>query len=163
MKTYLCLLLALFIPKVYAIAPLPTHAIKTPPSAISGQETTIPSSSVREYVANQAKIYGIDPIKILWILSKESQDCQNLTGDDGNSRGCMMISSIYHPEVSKTCAMNLPCSLQWSLNFIAKNPKNMMQWSTFACKYVWFYKEAVATFGLPPKGYIAPKYCGKPL
>ena len=152
--TYATLLFSLFFPKSYAITPNKGIVPPTIEKPLTSQNIAV----IKAYAVQEAKIYGIDPTKILWILSKESQDCQNLTGDDGNSRGCMMISSIYHPEVSRSCAMNLQCSLQWSLNFMAKNPNNMNQWSTWSCRYAW-YPDATSTLGPAPKNYKEPSYC----
>ena len=68
-----------------------------------------------EYIAQEALFFGVNPIDANWIVSHESQDCQRLSGDDGQSRGCWMISSVWHPEVSKACAEDLQCSTDWSL------------------------------------------------
>jgi hypothetical protein len=118
------------------------------------------TTSVYAYITEQAKKVGIDPIIAEWIVGKESQDGQNLYGDDSQSLGTWMISTVWHPEVPRSCSLSLQCSTSWSLAWLKKGNAN--QWSTFACKYVWFYKDAVATFGLPPKGFISPKYC-KPI
>lgn len=159
MKTLyaISLLFALFQPKTIQIVPTTTTVIKVAPRAESGQETRLSPSAVREYVAQRAKRAGISVTDALWVLDHESQDGKNLYGDDGNSLGYFMISTIYHPEVPRSCSLNLPCSTTFFINGVKKGKIN--EWSTFACKYVWFYKEAVATFGLPPKGYVAPKYC----
>jgi hypothetical protein len=39
-------------------------------------------------------------------------------GDDGQSRGYWMISNVWNPEVSTTCADDLQCSTEWSLKWI---------------------------------------------
>jgi hypothetical protein len=69
-----------------------------------GQETT---STVAAYIRQEAISYGVSPTEALWIVSHESQDGQNMRGDDGQSRGYWMISSVYHPEVSTACVDNL--------------------------------------------------------
>ena len=140
-----------------------TSIVQTPTGAISGQKPAgIPNStsSVFAYITEQAKKAGINPIDIQWIAIHESQLGQNLVGDDGDSLGYFMVDSKYHPEVSRACALSLQCSTAWSLPRIKSDPD---MWSTFACRYVWFYKDAVATFGLPPTDYVRPRYCKSPL
>jgi hypothetical protein len=146
-------ILALLAPRSYAISPMP----------ITGQNLTVQPSEaqntpsvVQAYVISRAKELGVNPTDALWILSHESQDCQNLYGDDGESRGCWMISLVWHPEVPKTCAMDLTCSTQWSLGWIKSG--NIDQWSTWACRYAW-YPDATSTLGPAPIGYKEPEYC----
>ena len=113
--------------------------VKAPQKAESSQKTLIQTSSIREYVVEQANIYGVDPIKALWIVSHESQMGQNLEGDDGQSLGYWMISTVYHPEVGRACSLNLQCSTSWSLNWIKKG--NINQWSTWKYRCKWYIKE----------------------
>lgn len=148
-------ILALISPKSYQVAPSATSTVIVPPASNLGQ------IEVRAYVAEQAKLAGINVTDALWVIDHESQDGQNLYGDDGNSLGYFQISTIYQPQVGKDCSLSLPCSTAFFISSVKKG--NINWWTTFACKYVWFYKDAVATFGLPPKNYVAPKQCGKPL
>jgi hypothetical protein len=112
--------------------------------------------AVRAYVTAEAHLYGVSTTQALWILDHESQDCQNLYGDDGQSIGCWMISRVYHPEVSDACAMDLTCSTPWSLAWIKSGHAN--QWSTWLCRYAW-YPDATSTLGPAPEGYKTPKIC----
>jgi hypothetical protein len=83
-----------------------------------------------------------------------------MEGDDGDSIGTWMWDLKQNPWMTKSCALDLACSTRFALVWLKEGKEN--RWSTWACKYVWFYKDAVATFGLPPKGFISPKYC-KPI
>jgi hypothetical protein len=98
-----------------------------------GQETT---STVAAYIRQEAISYGVSPTEALWIVSHESQDGQNMRGDDGQSRGYWMISSVYHPEVSTACVDNLQCSTDWSLKWILAGHIN--QWSTWRFRFKWY-------------------------
>lgn len=147
---YLALIPFLLFPKTYPVhAQVPPKVQKALLAPETSQETAI------QYATEQAKIIGTPITRALWILSHESQNCQNLYGDDGNSRGCWMISSIWNPHVTKQCALSLQCSTAWSLPLIKTNPN---LWSTWACRYVW-YPDATSTLGPAPKDYKIPKYC----
>jgi hypothetical protein len=114
------------------------------------------AGTVAAYVRQEAVAYGVNPTDALWIVSHESQDGQNMRGDDGQSRGYWMISDIWHPEVSTACADDLPCSTAWSLKWIFAG--NISQWSTWACRYA-LYPEATSTLGSAPEDYKKPNYC----
>jgi hypothetical protein len=91
---------------------------------------------VRAYVLAQAKLAGVNPVKVDWIVGHESHYGQRMRGDDGQSRGFWMISGVYHPEVSDACADDLPCSTEWSLNRILAGHIN--EWSAFRfCRRLW--------------------------
>ena len=94
-----------------------------------GQNQAISTTTAREYVLEQAKNAGVNPIPILFILDHESQDGSRMRGDDGNSRGYFQISSIYHPEVSDSCADSLPCSTAWTIKQILTG--RISEWSTW--------------------------------
>jgi hypothetical protein len=94
------------------------------------------SSTVAAYVRQEALAYGVNPVDALWIVSHESQDGQNMRGDDGQSRGYWMISDVYHPEVSTACVDNLQCSTDWSLNWIKAG--HIDQWSTWKYRFEWY-------------------------
>ena len=53
-----------------------------------------------------------------WIVTHESQHHPEATGDGGESRGLWQINKAWHPEVSDTCAYNIACSTDWSLERI---------------------------------------------
>ena len=153
------LFLSIFSPRVYAIsAPIKPIVSVLAPNPATGQiqplKGTLTPSQTREYVIEQAKQVGTPVIKATWILDHESQDGQNLVGDDGDGLGYWMIDHVYN-SVSSTCAMDLPCSTAWSLPRIKTNPD---MWSTWACRYAW-YSEATSTLGPAPAGYVEPKYC----
>ena len=164
---YLCLalLLVFLLPaKVVKISPVQAEqppALKTvqnaPQSEIQPLNDTLTTSfSVRQYVEIQANALGVDPTDALWIVSHESQDGTNLYGDDGQSVGPWMISTVYHPEVGKECSLSLQCSTSWSLAHIIDG--GIEQWTTWACRYA-FYPDATSTLGPAPSSYVEPKYC----
>jgi hypothetical protein len=111
-----------------------------PMTPIPGQILALQASStpagVMAYVSAQAALKGVNVAKALWIVGHESQDGQNLRGDDGQSRGVWMISSIYHPEVSEKCADDLQCSTEWSLNRILAGHIN--EWTTYKFCRKWY-------------------------
>lgn len=91
---------------------------------------------VDAYVRMRSKEAGVNPNLAAWIVLKESQDGQNLTGDDGNSRGAWQISKTYHPEVSDSCAYDLTCSTEWALKRILEGKAN--EWSTARYCRAWW-------------------------
>ena len=110
------------------------HAQAENPATVT---TEAPSpTAVAAYVQQEAIAYGVNPTDALWIVSHESQDGQNMCGDDGQSRGYWMISDVYHPEVSTECADNLQCSTAWSLKWILAGHIN--QWSTWRFRFKWY-------------------------
>jgi hypothetical protein len=64
-----------------------------------------------------------------WIVGHESHYGKKMRGDDGQSRGYWMISSVSHPEVSDACADHLICSTNWSVKRIRAG--HIREWSTF--------------------------------
>jgi hypothetical protein len=157
LKTYpiLCitLLLALISPRAYAVQPVLAQTVKNPPQVKIQPLNTF---TVAAYVRQEAIAYGVNPTDALWIVSHESQDGQNMRGDDGQSRGYWMISDIWHAEVSTACADDLQCSTAWSLKWILAG--NISQWSTWSCRYA-LYPEATSTLGPAPEDYKEPNYC----
>jgi hypothetical protein len=93
-------------------------------------------AEVDAYVRAQAVLLGVNPNIASFIVSHESQDGQNMSGDDGQSRGYWMISRIYHPEVSDACADDLACSTIWSLRWILAGHIN--EWSTWRFRCEWY-------------------------
>jgi hypothetical protein len=162
MKRYLCLLSflvilpALALPARYSV--IPQARAENPSTGQNQAANGISTTTVAAYVTQQAKLYGIDPTKALWIVSHESQLGQNLYGDDGQSLGPWMISTIWHPEVGRACSLSLQCSTAWSLSWIKKNAGNIEQWSTWSCRFAW-YPAATSTLGPAPAGYKEPQYC----
>jgi len=109
-----------------------------PPSAakILPQEPSKPQNSptaVRAYVVSRAKELGVNSVDAAWIVDHESQDGQNMRGDDGQSRGYWMISKVWHPEVSDRCADDLECSTDWSLRRILAG--HIREWSTWRLRF----------------------------
>jgi hypothetical protein len=102
---------------------------------------------VDNYVVAQCKIAGIQPADCSWIVSHESQDGDNMRGDDGQSRGYWMISSVWHPEVTNACADDLSCSTAWAIREILHENvgegKNggIDEWSTWRWRFKWFGNE----------------------
>ena len=93
-------------------------------------------AQVQAYVIQQAVLMHVDPLVASFIVAHESQYGVRMRGDDGQSRGYWQISSVYHPEVSATCADSLQCSTAWSLNWIRKG--HVMQWSTIRFCKKWY-------------------------
>jgi hypothetical protein len=147
---------ALIAPKTYAVAPSTTLPVNAPPALSSASPEGFTTSSVAEYIEQQALLARINPIDAQWIVSHESQDGTNLYGDDDQSLGPWMISTVWHPEVGRACSLSLQCSTSWSLNWIAKG--HIAEWSTWSCRYAW-YPNATSTLGPAPTGYKEPKYC----
>jgi len=120
-----------------------THAL--PPSGLPNEATgagispITGTSSIKNYVKNEAKAYGVNPTDALWIVAHESQFDPTRTGDDGQSRGLWQISSKFHPEVGDACAYSITCSTDWSLNWILKG--NISQWSTWKYRFLWYANE----------------------
>ena len=112
--------------------------IPAPTSSIAFATSTLLASPawVDAYVREQAAEAGVNPEIAGWIVAHESQDGQNLTGDDGNSRGYWQISRIYHPEVTDECAYDLACSTSWSLKRISQGKAT--EWTTYKFCRKWF-------------------------
>jgi hypothetical protein len=106
---------------------------------IEGYNSILTGGEIRQYVVNQAKLANVSVEDVLWILDHESQDGKNMRGDDGQSRGYFMISSVYHPEISDACADSLPCSTAWTLNEIKQGRIN--EWSTWKFRFKWYPNE----------------------
>ena len=89
--------------------------------------------AVRAYVQNAAKTAGVNPRIAEWIVSHESRHHPEATGDGGESRGLWQINKSWHPEVSDTCAYDVTCSTNWSLERIRAG--HVDEWSTWKyCK-----------------------------
>jgi hypothetical protein len=86
-------------------------------------------SEVRNFIQNEARKYGVNPVLAIWIVDHESQFGVRMRGDSGRSRGYWMINSKYHPEVSTACADDLQCSTNWSLKEILAGKIN--EWTTY--------------------------------
>lgn len=97
---------------------------------------------VEAYISQQAQILGVSSTDALFIVSHESQDGVHMRGDDGQSRGYWMISSIWHPEISDACADDLVCSTDWSLHWILQG--HIDQWTT------WRERCALYPYDNPP-------------
>lgn len=155
MKSLICLLLAtVLLLSLYSLISFSglsiTSAVEIPinkplippPVAIAPKLTFTTStlltseSYVKAYVDEAAMSYGVNLTVVDWILSHESQNGQNLTGDDGNSRGYWQISNIYHPEVSDECAMDLDCSTAWAMKHILAGKVN--EWSSWKYRCKWY-------------------------
>jgi hypothetical protein len=140
LKKLLWLISLILLPKVYAISPISAAPPHQPiPVQISPVAPSSPQNSpqaVRAYVVSRAKALGVNPIDAAWIVDHESQDGRNMRGDDSQSRGYWMISSVYHPEVSDQCADDLVCSTDWSLKWIIAGHIN--EWSTWKYRFKWY-------------------------
>ena len=87
----------------------------------------------RAYVQSASKSAGVNPRVAEWIVSHESRHHPEATGDGGESRGLWQINKAWHPEVSDTCAYDVTCSTDWSLDRIRAGYVD--EWSTWKyCK-----------------------------
>lgn len=124
-----------------AILPLITSVHFTPLPV--EKKMVLTPAYVKEYVTEQAIKVGVDPLRVQWIVSHESQYCQRMSGDDGQSIGCWMISLKWHPEVDLACSKDLACSTAWSLKHIKDGYIN--EWSTWRLRFKLYPNEK------PPK------------
>jgi hypothetical protein len=109
-------------------------AISSPIPAPIPPKNDIPYSS--QYIVQTAKEYGINPIDALFIIGKESQDCVNLSGDDGISIGYWMFNLKANPQVSYSCASNFECSTNLAMKWISEGKINA--WSTWRFRCKWY-------------------------
>ena len=85
------------------------------------------------YVQSASRSAGVNPRVAEWIVSHESRDHPEATGDGGESRGLWQINKAWHPEVSDKCAYDVTCSTDWSLERIRAGYVD--EWSTWKyCK-----------------------------
>lgn len=91
---------------------------------------------IREFIRGEAIKHGIDQKLVDWIVKKESNYNPLAVGDDGNSRGLWMISSIYNPQVSDKCAFDVECSTAWAMKELAAGNKN--KWSVVRFCFKWY-------------------------
>lgn len=136
--TLLCIILTieLLIAPTARYNVIPQVQAENPPQ---GNFETNSPTVVAAYIRKEAIAYGVKPTDALWIVSHESQDGQRMRGDDGQSRGYWMISSIWHPEVSIACADDLQCSTAWSLKWILAG--HISQWSTWRLRFKLYPQE----------------------
>jgi hypothetical protein len=92
--------------------------------------------NVRAYVQSASKAAGVNPRIAEWIVSHESGHRPKATGDEGESRGLWQINKAWHPEVSDTCAYDVTCSTDWSLERIRAG--YVHEWSTWKYCKAWF-------------------------
>jgi hypothetical protein len=86
-------------------------------------------SNVRAYVQSASKAAGVNPRISEWIVSHESSQRPEATGDGGDSRGLWQINKTWHPEVPDACAYDVSCSTHWSLERIRDGYVD--EWSTW--------------------------------
>lgn len=84
---------------------------------------------IRAYVEGAAKTRGVNPQVAEWIVTHESHEHPEATGDGGESRGLWQINEAWHPEVSDACAYDVTCSTDWSLKRI--HAGYIDEWSTW--------------------------------
>jgi len=110
-------------------------ASSVPFSAVPLKAASAPERplNVRAYVQSAAKAAGVNPRVAEWIVSHESTHRPEATGDHGESRGLWQINKDWHPEVSDSCAYDVTCSTNWSLERIRAGYSD--EWSTWKyCK-----------------------------
>ena len=94
-------------------------------------EPTVQKTAIlnpKEYIASEAKKLSVNPDLALCIVQHESK-FEDVSGDDGQSLGYWQISTIWHPEVPRSCSHSLSCSTKWSLDRIKKG--YVKEWSTY--------------------------------
>jgi hypothetical protein len=95
---------------------------------------------IEAYVGREAVLHGINPTDAIFIIRHESQDCTNLSGDDGISVGCWMFNLKANPRVSRQCAMSFECSTDLALSWMAAGKMNL--WSTWRFRCKWYPYDA---------------------
>jgi hypothetical protein len=115
------------------------HAVVVPNLTQAAPVLQMTPSAVRAYVVSRAKALGVNPVDAAWIVDHESQDGENMRGDDGQSVGPWMISTVWHPEVPTSCSLNLQCSTNWSLHRIIAG--HIQDWSTWKFRFKWYPNE----------------------
>lgn len=106
-------------------------------------------AQVRSYVQERAIEKGVDPVKALWVIDHESEDCwqegyydPKLSGDDGISIGCWQFNIEAHPDLSVSCIQNFYCSTDLALDWMAgKDKESINAWSTWRFRFKWFSKQ----------------------
>ena len=99
--TCLFLLFFLFSPETARPAASPRTVLSV---GISGP------GQVRAYVGSKPPYWEWIQGRADWIVGHESRYGKKMRGDDGQSRGYWMISSVSHPEAPDACADDLICS-----------------------------------------------------
>jgi hypothetical protein len=102
------------------------------PIAIQEQAvSTYSSSSVKEYVQNEAVIYGVNPELALCIVSHESQFVPTKLGPEkrGVSQGLWQIYSLAWPNITRAQTFDVVWSTNWALDKISNGQVHL--WSTY--------------------------------
>lgn len=94
-----------------------------------GGDSKNASLSIRNYIIEQSKIYGVDETQALFIVEHESKFNPQAIGDDGQSIGLWQISKKWHPEVGEKCSTDFRCSTLWSIKRIKQGYIN--EWSAW--------------------------------
>jgi hypothetical protein len=87
---------------------------------------------------------------LLGMVMTESEAKATAVGDHGYARGWFQINSLYNPDVSKSCAEDLECSANWTLDRLLK--KGYMRSSNWA---IWCHN------GCGINKYYVPKVLRK--
>lgn len=129
-------------PRVYSVEGINPEG--APQKSASVQ--TLSKEEVRAFVLREAKVYGVNPARPLWIIDHESQDCWQkgyydpaLTGDDGISVGCFQFNIKANPRISRSCAENLSCSTKLAMQWILRGKINA--WTTWFYRFIWYPNE----------------------
>lgn len=106
----------------------------------------VSTTTVKEYVLEQAKIAGVHVAKVDHMAEHESHyntkavgdmniTCER-TGKPVRARGIFQITECFHPEVSDEQAFDYKWATAWALNIIAHSKKDCIsQWATCASWY----------------------------
>ncbi len=87
---------------------------------------------IRDYIATEALVAGVDPQMAQEIVSKESKFNCEAIGDHGTSHGCWQIHLPAHKDISKAQANDIVWSTQWSMKQLKEG--NCKIWSTCPVK-----------------------------
>lgn len=83
---------------------------------------------IRDYIATEALVQGVNPQLALGIATRESKLNPNAVGDHGTSIGLWQVHLPAHPSISREMALNIVQSTQWAIKEL-KNGK-CKEWST---------------------------------
>ena len=103
------------------------------------------TSSVRVYVACEAREFGVDVSRALFISWKESQYDPTRIGDDHlicprngqkqASIGLWQINSCWNPQVGRAEALDVVSSTLWAMPRLKTSPNI---WSTWKYRKLWY-------------------------
>lgn len=101
-------------------------------------DTVLSTSTIKSYIDEQAKLNGIDVVKVDWIVSHESGYCQRPIGyepDGSISYGCWQFNNR-NDGFNLKCVMDLVCSTRLAMDWILAGKIN--KWTTWSMRHIWY-------------------------